>query len=385
PGPFSEPETQNIRRLVSRNQVTTLITNHTYSNLVLRPPGIQSLGEAPDEAIYKALGDAMAAENGYASQQGWQLYDTTGTTEDWSYYATGGLGFTFEIGPTNFHPPYADVVAEYTGTAPAAGGGGNREAYFIASESTADTSRHSVLSGSAPAGATLRLSKTFQTPTTAEVPGQFEDTLDTTMIVPANGSFAWHINPSTRPLVADSSGREPTGDPSAPQSFSGAPGASAIPCADAESEDQTCFNDHPFTVPGGAGIDNAKATVRIDWSTPVSDWDMKVFRDSDGDGSSVGETDEVGVSAQGTTAFEETTFSEPLLEPGEYVVRVVNFAAVEPYQGSVSFAGPDPLVPAQEESWTLTCELGGSVRTAGQVTIDRGEAQTLDLSSCSRG
>ncbi|MGH2981688.1 MAG: M14 family zinc carboxypeptidase, partial [Solirubrobacterales bacterium] len=44
PGPFSEPESQNIRRLVSRNQVTTLITNHTYSNLVLRPPGIQSQG-----------------------------------------------------------------------------------------------------------------------------------------------------------------------------------------------------------------------------------------------------------------------------------------------------------------------------------------------------
>ena len=40
----------------------------------------------------------MAAENGYTSQFGFQLYDTTGTTEDWSYYSTGGLGFTFEIG-----------------------------------------------------------------------------------------------------------------------------------------------------------------------------------------------------------------------------------------------------------------------------------------------
>ena len=40
----------------------------------------------------------MAAENGYTSQHGYELYDTTGTTEDWSYYATGGLGYTFEIG-----------------------------------------------------------------------------------------------------------------------------------------------------------------------------------------------------------------------------------------------------------------------------------------------
>ncbi|HEV2058326.1 MAG TPA: M14 family metallopeptidase, partial [Solirubrobacteraceae bacterium] len=98
PGPFSEPETQNVRELISSRQVTALITNHTFSNLVLRPPGIAIQGETPDEPLYKALGDAMAAHNGYASQFGYQLYDTTGTTEDWSYYATGGFGFTFEIG-----------------------------------------------------------------------------------------------------------------------------------------------------------------------------------------------------------------------------------------------------------------------------------------------
>ena len=50
----------------------------------------------------------MAAENGYASQRSYELYDTTGGAEDWSYYATGGLGYTFEIGPDSFHPPFAD-------------------------------------------------------------------------------------------------------------------------------------------------------------------------------------------------------------------------------------------------------------------------------------
>ena len=39
-GPFSEPETQNIRELISSRQVTTLISNHTFSNLVLRPNGV---------------------------------------------------------------------------------------------------------------------------------------------------------------------------------------------------------------------------------------------------------------------------------------------------------------------------------------------------------
>ena len=97
-GPFSEPETQNIRELISSRQVTTLITNHTFSNLVLRPPGVRAQGPPPDEAVYAALGARMAANNGYTNQPSYALYDTTGTTEDWSYYATGGLGFTFEIG-----------------------------------------------------------------------------------------------------------------------------------------------------------------------------------------------------------------------------------------------------------------------------------------------
>jgi hypothetical protein len=87
--------------------------------------------------ILKALGDAMAAENGYTSQHGYELYDTTGTTEDWSYFATGGLGYTFEIGPTNFHPEFEKTVAEYRGTTEAAGdGGGNRVAYYLAQNNT---------------------------------------------------------------------------------------------------------------------------------------------------------------------------------------------------------------------------------------------------------
>ena len=57
-GPFSEPETRNIKNLVGSRSVTTLVTNHTFSNLWLRPPGVQATGEPLDEPIYKALGDA---------------------------------------------------------------------------------------------------------------------------------------------------------------------------------------------------------------------------------------------------------------------------------------------------------------------------------------
>jgi carboxypeptidase T len=197
-GPFSEPETQNVRELVSSNQVVTLITNHTYSNLVLRPPGLAGQSATPDEPIYKALGDQMAAQNGYTSQYSYQLYDTTGTTEDWSYHATGGLGFTFEIGPDEFHPAYAKMADFYFGEG-AHAGKGNREAWLIALESTANAARHSVIQGSGPAGAVLRLHKTFDTPNNDG--STFKDTLDSTTVVPAGGSYTWHTNPSTRPLI----------------------------------------------------------------------------------------------------------------------------------------------------------------------------------------
>ena len=66
----------------------------------------------------KAIGDAMGTAAGYTSQYGFQLYDTSGTTEDDTYAATGGYGYTIEIGPPdgNFHMPYeTGVVAEWTG------------------------------------------------------------------------------------------------------------------------------------------------------------------------------------------------------------------------------------------------------------------------------
>ena len=99
-----------------------------------------------DEAAMKALGARMTAQNGYRNIHGWQLYDTTGTTEDWSYNATGGYGYTFEIGPNEFHPPFPEVIDEYLGAGIYAGKG-NREAYLLALENAADPKHHSVVSG----------------------------------------------------------------------------------------------------------------------------------------------------------------------------------------------------------------------------------------------
>ena len=74
-------------------------------------------------------------------------------------------------------------------------------------------------------------------------------------------------------------------------------GGSTVPCANYDTRRPSCYEDHLITVPSGAGIDNAKATFRIEF-TPASDWDMKVYK-ADADGNATG--DAVASSGHGAT------------------------------------------------------------------------------------
>jgi hypothetical protein len=423
PGPFSEPETRNIQALVSQNQVITLITNHTTAGLVLRAPGLAALGDPIDEHRgYKALGDDMARHNGYFSQKSFELYDTTGTTEDWSYNSTGGFGFTFEIycGAPNyttgdcddpaFHPLYDTMVREWTGENPQADhslpgapdpgfdGQGNREAYYIAAESTLNEQRHSVLEGNGPAGATLRLTKEFKTETFPQPPDDepllFDDKLETVYDIGSDGRVRWHVNPSTRPIVAKETGVPDAGEPSPPQSQTGGvagsspteddPDDGALTPGDANSNDTLSYNDHPITVP--ATGDNASMSVRVSWTSLAGDWDIKLYEDTNGNGKSDNDEPVVGTSQTGTTNVEEVSANGTPRLPGgkKYVLRVNNFAATaaDNYDVDITFEAPPPFKAAQVESYTLTCEQGGRVFDTQQVEIDRGQVKQLDLNAC---
>jgi hypothetical protein len=365
-GPFSEPETENVRRLIASRQVTTMITNHTFTGLVLRPPGVRSLGAPVDEAQLKELGDAMAAQNGYVSEPGYGLYDTTGTTEDWSYAVTGGFGYTFEIGKRSFHPDFeSGVVGEYEGTGEHAGKG-NRGAYYVALESTANEARHSVLEGTAPAGTTLRLHKEFDTLTSNVLDKtgfprqrmQFQDVLDSTMTVDGSGRFEWHTNPSTRPAVAKDFKLSDVGEPagkSIPVPYQGP----NLP-TQTQTQEFTIAESDPrrlikITLDGGDG----------------DDYDIYLYRDE------VKPENLTGSSA-GPTADENLL--APDLDPGKYVLEIVNYAAVQPYEGKIEFFPPagEVLVPARTESYRLTCErANGAVFATRDVTVARGQRLKL--------
>ncbi|MGH3332903.1 MAG: hypothetical protein ACRDPJ_16520, partial [Nocardioidaceae bacterium] len=303
----------------------------------------------------KALGARMAAQNGYQNIHGWQLYDTTGTTEDWSYNATGGYGYTFEIGPNEFHPPFPEVVDEYLGSGQYAGKG-NREAYLIALENAVDATTHAVITGKAPKGATLRLKKTFASPTWES---SFQDTLDTTMKVGSSGKYTWHANQSTRPVVMDKQVKTLSGDPVKEQSWTGTTAALAS-------------TDQEFVVDQDVDL----LDVTLDWPTP-DDMDLEVYR-KNADGSLTS----VGSSGNFVNEKERVLLQSP--EKGTYVLRVINYASVSPSWtlSAKLFNSESDTVYGLVENWTLTCEKNGQVLERVPVVVDRGEKVQVDLKTC---
>jgi hypothetical protein len=373
---FSEPETQSVRELVAGRQVTMMISNHTFSNLVLRPNGVnpatvrpdrEVVGNAYDEEGLKALGAQMAAQNGYRNIHGWELYDTTGTTEDWSYNATGGYGYTFEIGPEEFHPPFPQVVDEYVG-AGAYAGKGNREAYLLAFEKAVDPANHAVITGKAPDGAMLRLRKTFETPTWN---GSFTDSLESSMSVRGN-SYTWHVNQSTRPFLLDRLRKVLNETPTESWHFDGT------------TIEPTGHRDHKFEV---TAPDQEVLRVALDWPLP-DDLDLEVHRVTGYDAAGQPQLALVASSANAPAEKEETFVPNPVT--GTYIARVVNYASATPTY-TVDAGAYDATTSSSEpivESYTLTCEkpsaTGSTVLQQVPVVVTRGQRTKVDLGVCSR-
>ncbi|KPH97476.1 Carboxypeptidase T [Actinobacteria bacterium OK074] len=101
-------------------QIKTGIDFHTYSELVLWPFGWTTADTATgmtadDAAAFKAVGQKMAASNGYTAEQSSDLYITDGSIDDYLWGTQKIFDYTFEMYPTSssgggFYPP--DEVIE---------------------------------------------------------------------------------------------------------------------------------------------------------------------------------------------------------------------------------------------------------------------------------
>jgi hypothetical protein len=400
PDPFSEPETQAVRNWTRTHQVTGLITLHNVAALVLRPPGAHGQGLAPDEKRMKEIGDAMAADAGYTSQYGWQLYDTTGTTEDYTYAAQGGYGYTIEMGPPNgtFHMPYQKgVVDEWTGNGGhgATPGKGLRDALLLAGEAAANRADHSVIAGKAPPGATLRVRREFTTDTSEYcrkgldpvvisaaiggpycAPGQeggpdkVPDFFESTLPVSRSGRYMWQTNPSTRPFVGGGAANFALdGQPTESQTLGeGQPGDTFV--GDSKY--------YPFTIKGDEGLTRLSLT----FPNAAEDYDLYAFRcdgvcDNDATRPS-GDPDDtqIGSSAGASGAQEKIELAQGTPAGSNYYARVDNFLGpTSTYKLTLDrFQGHWEYTTGHREAYTMTCERGGKVLGTRQVTVDRGKA-----------
>ena len=126
--PFSAPETTVVSTFVNgrviggKQQITVAIDFHTYAELVLWPYGytytdVPSDMTQDDHDVLVAMGQAMAATNGYTPEQASDLYITDGTINDWLYGVHHILNYTFEMYPVTsgqggFYPPDEVIPAQ---------------------------------------------------------------------------------------------------------------------------------------------------------------------------------------------------------------------------------------------------------------------------------
>ncbi|HWK28380.1 MAG TPA: M14 family zinc carboxypeptidase [Solirubrobacter sp.] len=217
--PASEPEIAAMIDLLNAHQVTLAINNHTPDQRLLRAPSSSNEPDVvADEQVYQDLLERLAR-----NLPGWPAgpwtdvyYEASSTAEQQAYYAYGAFGFTPEATPgfsgtQTFHPPYQNVIDNYLGTGTRYAGQTMRGLYYDAFAAAIDPSLHAVIKGTAPAGATLTLTKTYtldssRTAFTTGGPQEVRalpNALKSTLTVPADGRFEWHVNPSLRPSQYD--------------------------------------------------------------------------------------------------------------------------------------------------------------------------------------
>jgi hypothetical protein len=186
PGPGSEPEVRDTMAIVESHQVVDLVSTHTGERAILYPPLDLRAGATPElNTGYRAL--ALLLAGGTHAGDSAHDYETSGETIDWAYYATGAFAFTLELGPQP------------------------RDALWRALAWASRPAGHSVITGTAVPGATLRISKAFDLYTATVPPRAVPTRLESSMVVPASGRFRWDVNPSVRPTPPFRAGGEVEG------------------------------------------------------------------------------------------------------------------------------------------------------------------------------
>jgi hypothetical protein len=208
-------------------------------------------------------------------------------------------------------------------------------------------------------------------------PRAIPDQLDTSVVVPISGQLRWHVNPSTRPFVG-AERRIPgaiASEPYRTDSYRNEEETRSSQLPQQEGDDRPTFADRAFTV---TEAENAqRLVISFQAHGPADDFDLELFRrNADGGLTSLGTSGQPGGLA------EEIVLEGDDMKPGDYVLRVKNYLALEQtWVAAIQrFTGtPETVIPGTREAWTLTCSMGSKVLTRREVFVKRGETVSLTL------
>lgn len=108
PYPFSENETQAVRRFIETHNITISIDYHTYGELILYPWGY-TIFPPKDYGVFESIGENISQLDNYTYEQSIYLYPTLGDVCDWMYATHHIIAFTIELG-TSYAPENPAVL-----------------------------------------------------------------------------------------------------------------------------------------------------------------------------------------------------------------------------------------------------------------------------------
>ncbi len=177
--PFSEPETQAIRYLVTTHNFSSSISYHSYSQLILYPWGYTK-DAPPHKAQLSKMAEDMAIEikkvhgKDYTPEQGSDLYITSGDSGDWLYGVHNIAAFTIELRPKaiaegGFVLPPSQIIPTWEENKPAA-------LYLIESPQRLDIKSHPIASFSySPLNPVVNQTITFNASNSTDPDGTIEN------------------------------------------------------------------------------------------------------------------------------------------------------------------------------------------------------------------
>lgn len=111
-GPFSEPETKNMKKIAENWNISFAFNAHTHGGILLFPIGATNQEFADDHDYFDAYTSHMVKFNNYDQYKSSGLYPASGDSDDYMYKDEGVFAVTPEVGFNGFWPQANQITPD---------------------------------------------------------------------------------------------------------------------------------------------------------------------------------------------------------------------------------------------------------------------------------